>query len=137
MPSSSGISGGVPGLLSLAQYYCFPSNAAAWRGGMEAVVELEQWQEVLQKNPGNRERFLAMDRQEFLDVMDRWMVAYCPCDDLLVPGLLSLQRFIDGCTDGMSGFRRGNNALAMAERLQSSQGRAVAGGNIFSAARFF
>ena len=28
-----------------------------------------------------------MDRQEFLDVMDRWMLAYCPCDDSLVPGL--------------------------------------------------
>jgi pimeloyl-ACP methyl ester carboxylesterase len=81
------ISGGVPGLLSLANYYCAPSSHAAWRGGMEAVVELDQWQEVLRKNPGNRERFLAMDRQEFLDVMDRWMVAYCPCEDSLVPGL--------------------------------------------------
>src|SRR5947209_3263373 len=50
------ISGGVPGLLSLAQYYCFPSAGAAWRGGMEAVVELPQWQEVLEKNPNNRDR---------------------------------------------------------------------------------
>jgi hypothetical protein len=28
-----------------------------------------------------------MGREEFLAVMDRWMVAYCPCDDSLVPGL--------------------------------------------------
>jgi hypothetical protein len=28
-----------------------------------------------------------MDRAEFLEVMDRWMVAYCSCDDSLVPGL--------------------------------------------------
>lgn len=81
------ISGGVPGLLSLANYYCMPSARAAWQGGMEAVIELPQWQEVLEKNPANRERFLAIDRQEFLDIMDRWMMAYCACDEGLVPGL--------------------------------------------------
>ena len=81
------ISGGVPGLLQLASYYCMPSADAAWHGGMEAVVALDQWQEVLASNPENRERFLSTDRQEFLEVMDRWMLAYCPCDDSLVPGL--------------------------------------------------
>jgi pimeloyl-ACP methyl ester carboxylesterase len=82
------ISGGVHGLLSLAQYYCAGSSQAAFHGGMEAVVELEQWQEVLARNPRNRNRFLSMDRDEFLQVMDRWMLAYCPCDDTsLVPGL--------------------------------------------------
>ncbi len=45
------ISGGVPGLLQLANYYCMPSADAAWHGGMDAVVELEQWQEVLERNP--------------------------------------------------------------------------------------
>lgn len=81
------ISGGVPGLLSLANYYCMPSATAAWHGGMEAVVELDQWQQVLEKNAGNRERFLSTDRAEFLRVMDDWMVAYCACDEGLVPGL--------------------------------------------------
>ena len=28
-----------------------------------------------------------MDRDEFLAVMDRWALAYCPCEDTLVPGL--------------------------------------------------
>jgi pimeloyl-ACP methyl ester carboxylesterase len=81
------VSGGVAGLLALAGFYCAPSYEAAWHGGMEAVVELEQWAEVLERNPANRERFLAMGRGEFLDVMSRWMLAYCPCDDSLVPGL--------------------------------------------------
>ena len=81
------ISGGVPGLLQLANYYGMPSADAAWHGGMEAVLELDQWQEVLAANPANRARFLAMEREEFLDVMDRWMLAYCPCEDTLVPGL--------------------------------------------------
>ena len=81
------ISGGVPGLLQLANYYCMPSSDAAWHGGMEAVAALDQWQEVQAANPRNRDRILAMDRAEFLAVMDRWAVAYCPCDDALVPGL--------------------------------------------------
>ena len=81
------ISGGVPGLLQLAGYYCMPSLDAAWHGGMEAVAALDQWQEVIGGNPRNRERFLALDRQEFLEVMDRWALAYCPCENTLVPGL--------------------------------------------------
>ncbi len=81
------ISGGVPGLLQLANYYCMPSADAAWHGGMEAVAALDQWQEPQALNPANRDRILAMDRAEFLAVMDRWALAYCPCDDSLVPGL--------------------------------------------------
>lgn len=81
------ISGGVPGLLQLAGYYCLPALDAAWHGGMEAVAELDQWQESIARNPANRDRILAMDRTEFLEVMDRWALAYCPCEDTLVPGL--------------------------------------------------
>ncbi|MFI5046311.1 MAG: alpha/beta fold hydrolase [Acidimicrobiia bacterium] len=81
------ISGGIYGLLSLGNHYCSGSIAAAWRGGMEAVVELPAWGEVLERNPNNRQRFLDQDRDEFLETMQRWMVAYCPCDDPLVPGL--------------------------------------------------
>ena len=114
------ISGGVPGLLQLANYYCMPSADAAWHGGMEAVVELDQWQEVLERNPANRARFLSMDRQEFLEVMDRWMLAYCPCDDSLVPGLddadvarldVPILVFRSGASD-MSHTRATSEALA-------------------------
>src|SRR5262245_28572967 len=38
------ISGGVPGLLSLASYYCMPSEGAGWGGGMEAVGGLPGWE---------------------------------------------------------------------------------------------
>jgi pimeloyl-ACP methyl ester carboxylesterase len=114
------ISGGVPGLLQLANYYCMPSADAAWHGGMEAVVALDQWQETIAKNPRNRERFLAMDRREFLAVMDRWAVAYCPCDDALVPGLdaadidrlrVPILVFRSGASD-MSHTRATSEALA-------------------------
>jgi 2-hydroxy-6-oxonona-2,4-dienedioate hydrolase len=43
---------------------------------MERVVELPEWQEVLERKPGNRERFLAMDRHEFIEDLERWMAAY-------------------------------------------------------------
>src|SRR5258708_26048163 len=54
---------------------------------MEGVVKLPEWAEVLERNPGNRERFLDQDPREFIATMERWMAAYCPCGDELVPGL--------------------------------------------------
>ncbi len=38
----------------------------AWEGGMEAVVELPEWAEVLDRNPSNRERMLEMDTPAFI-----------------------------------------------------------------------
>ena len=81
------ISGGVFGLMTLGTHYCAESIRAAWNGGMEAVVELPEWQEVLEENPANRDRFLAQDPPAFIDTLEQWMVAYCPCGDDLVPGL--------------------------------------------------
>jgi pimeloyl-ACP methyl ester carboxylesterase len=81
------ISGGPYGLISLATHYCGESIRAAWSGGMEAVVELPEWAEVLERNPSNRQRFLAQDRQQFIATLERWMVVYCPCGEQVVPGL--------------------------------------------------
>jgi pimeloyl-ACP methyl ester carboxylesterase len=81
------ISGGVVGLIGIGNYYCSPSIRAAWSGGMEAVVELPEWAEVLERNPGNRQRFLDQDPATFIETMERWMLAYCPCGDEPVPGL--------------------------------------------------
>ena len=104
------ISGGVPGLLQLAYYYCMPSADAAWHGGMEAVVGLDQWQETIAENPRNRDRFLAMRREDFLAVMDRWAVAYCPCEDALVPGLDAAD--IDRLTVPILVFRSGASDMS-------------------------
>lgn len=81
------ISGGVFGLLTLAVVYCGESLRAAWTGGMEAVVALPEWAEVLERNPGNRDRFLALDPREFVATMERWMLVYCPDPAATVPGL--------------------------------------------------
>ena len=81
------VSGGVYGLMTLGTHYCGGSLAAAWHGGMEAVVDLPEWAEVLEQNPGNRRRFLDLDPGTFVSTLERWMVAYCPCGDELIPGL--------------------------------------------------
>ncbi len=81
------ISGGVYGLLLLAVHYCGESVRAAWSGGMEAVVALPEWSEVIERNPGNRQRFLALDPREFIATLEQWMIAYCPDPAMTVPGL--------------------------------------------------
>jgi pimeloyl-ACP methyl ester carboxylesterase len=81
------ISGGTYGLMGLALVYCGESIRAAWRGGMEAVVKLPEWNEVLERNPANRERFLSLDPRAFIETLERWMEAYCPNPNALVPGM--------------------------------------------------
>jgi pimeloyl-ACP methyl ester carboxylesterase len=82
------ISGGVMGLLSLGNVYCAPSLRTAWKeGSMEAVADLSDWAEVIEKNPANRQRILDQDRDTFMATMERWMMAYCPQPDQHVPGL--------------------------------------------------
>lgn len=81
------ISGGVYGNMTLGPHYCGGSIAAVWNGTMEDVANLPEWKEVTDRNPRNRDRFLALDRAEFKAVMERWMHAYCACGDPLVAGL--------------------------------------------------
>ena len=90
------ISGGVYGLLTLAMHYCGGSLSAAWTsGGMEAVADLPEWQEVIEGNAGNRQRILDQDPKTFIAAMERWMMAYVPTDEP-VPGLsLAAARALD------------------------------------------
>jgi len=81
------ISGGVYGLIQLGVVYSGESIRAAWTGGMEAVVELPEWKEVLDRNAGNRDRFLRQEPAEFIATLERWMLAYCPKDGVTVPGV--------------------------------------------------
>lgn len=80
------VSGGVFGNISLAVVYCSDSIRVAWTDGMEAVIELPMWSDVLERNPSNRDRFLRLDRGEFIATMERWMAAYCPTEGQLVAG---------------------------------------------------
>ena len=81
------ISGGPFGLMSLAVHYCGQNLVKAWTESMEAVADLDEWEEVQRRNPGNRQRILDQDRAGFVRTMERWMLVYYPRDDQLVPGL--------------------------------------------------
>ncbi len=81
------ITGGVSGLMSLGVIYCAPSIRAAWRGGMQAVADLPDWAEVMERSPANRDRILGLDRDEFITTMERWMRAYYPTEESTVPGI--------------------------------------------------
>ena len=81
------ISGGIFGLMALGWHYCGWSIDNAWKYDMAKVAEQPEWQEVIERNPGNRDRFLAMDRMEFLDTMQRWMAAYAPPAGQTIPGI--------------------------------------------------
>jgi len=81
------ISGGVYGLMTLGVYYCGGSLAAAWHGSMEDVAALDEWQEVIGRNPANRDLIMSQDRTTFIEMMEQWMAVYCPNPDEVVPGL--------------------------------------------------
>jgi pimeloyl-ACP methyl ester carboxylesterase len=81
------VTGGPFGLLSLANHYCGGSIKAAWSGGMADVADLDEWAEVIERNPANRDRILAQDREAFIATLEQWMLAYCPRDGEAVPGL--------------------------------------------------
>ncbi|MGN6356995.1 MAG: alpha/beta fold hydrolase, partial [Novosphingobium sp.] len=81
------ISGDPIGLMQLATYYCGEAGTLASRGGMEAVLSATSWAENLAKNPGARDKLLAMDPDEFIAVMQRWAAAYVPSETSPVPGM--------------------------------------------------
>ena len=45
---------------------------------MEAVAALPEWEEVLERNPSNRQRFLDQQPAQFVAAIERWTLAYCP-----------------------------------------------------------
>ena len=54
------ISGGVYGLMLLAVALLRGVDPGGVAGGMEAVADLPEWSEVIERNPGNRQRFLEL-----------------------------------------------------------------------------
>jgi pimeloyl-ACP methyl ester carboxylesterase len=81
------VSGGVIGLVLLANYYCGESAIAASKGGMEAVAAAPGWQEQIKRNPKNRDIILAQDPEKFIKRMEQWASFYLPKEDSPVPGM--------------------------------------------------
>jgi pimeloyl-ACP methyl ester carboxylesterase len=81
------IVGGVYGSLVLGAYYVMPSIQAVRDKGIEGLLEIPEWQERIAVNPKNRQRLLALDRDEFTTLMLRWLDAYVPKPGQTIPGV--------------------------------------------------
>jgi 2-hydroxy-6-oxonona-2,4-dienedioate hydrolase len=81
------IVGGIYGVFALGAYYIVPSVRAVRSQGMEAVLELPEWQSLIKANPKNRDRLLAIGAVEFERVMLRWLNAFVSKPGQTVPGI--------------------------------------------------
>jgi pimeloyl-ACP methyl ester carboxylesterase len=66
------LSGGGIGIATLPNAYNASPAISAALGGMKAVVELPDWQIQIARNPANRDKFLAMDPDAFIQKMRDW-----------------------------------------------------------------
>jgi pimeloyl-ACP methyl ester carboxylesterase len=81
------IVGGVVGTFSLGAYYNLPSIRAVRLKGMEGVMALPEWKALIDANPTNKGRFLAIDPDEFEKVMMRWLMAFVSKPGQTIPGV--------------------------------------------------
>jgi pimeloyl-ACP methyl ester carboxylesterase len=81
------VSGGNLGLASLAEFYCAAPANLVGIGGMAAVADAPCWAEQCRRNPAVREALLAMDPAEFVQVMEKWALAYAPSQTSPVPNM--------------------------------------------------
>ena len=54
---------------------------------MKACCEVGEWKERIAENPANEHRILALDADEFLKVMLRWLNAFVPKPGQTIPGV--------------------------------------------------
>jgi pimeloyl-ACP methyl ester carboxylesterase len=80
------VTGGPFAAERLAQNYYGEFIGVAERGGMADVCEAEFFRERIEANAANRERLLAMDPHQFIDVMTRWREFFLKGAELPVIG---------------------------------------------------
>jgi len=81
------IVGGVYGSFVLGSYYLIPSILAVRGLGIKGLLHVDEWKERIAENPVNKERILAMDPDEFLRVILRWLNAFVPKPGQAIPGV--------------------------------------------------
>jgi pimeloyl-ACP methyl ester carboxylesterase len=81
------IVGGVYGSFVLGSYYLVPSILAVRGLGIKGLLHVDEWKERIAENPANSDRILAMDPDEFLRVMLRWLNAFVPKPGQAIPGV--------------------------------------------------
>jgi 2-hydroxy-6-oxonona-2,4-dienedioate hydrolase len=81
------IVGGVWGSFVLGGHYIVPSVLAVRGLGIEGLLGVPEWQQRIAENPANEQRLLALDEDEFLKVMMRWLNAFVPKPGQTIPGV--------------------------------------------------
>ncbi len=85
------ITGGPFAAKRLAYQYYDQYIELVRSGGMQAVAESEHFAERIKANPKNRERLLAIDPKQFVDVMTQWRSHFVASADLPVIGVTEQQ----------------------------------------------
>jgi 2-hydroxy-6-oxonona-2,4-dienedioate hydrolase len=81
------IVGGVYGSFVLGNVYVIPSILAVRGLGIEGLLTVPEWQQLIESNPSNRQRLLAQDATAFLKVMLRWLNAFVSKPGQTIPGV--------------------------------------------------
>jgi 2-hydroxy-6-oxonona-2,4-dienedioate hydrolase len=81
------IVGGVYGSFVLGSHYLVPSILAVRGLGMKGLLHVDEWKQRVAENPVNEERILALDTDEFLKVMLRWLNAFVSKPGQTIPGV--------------------------------------------------
>lgn len=67
------VTGGEHAAKRLTESYYAQFIRIAQEGGMEAICATEQYQERFKENPANLDKLMAMDIDEYIDVISTWM----------------------------------------------------------------
>lgn len=81
------IVGGVYGSFVLGGHYIVPSILAVRGAGIGGLLHVGEWKERIAENPANADRFGALDADEFLKVMLRWLNAFVSKPGQTIPGV--------------------------------------------------
>jgi len=83
------VTGGAFAANRLAENYYGQYIAAAERGGMAAVCELDHFADMCVFNPANRQRLMATDVKHFIKVMHHWRTYFLAGANLPIIGCTS------------------------------------------------
>ncbi|MEW2355750.1 alpha/beta hydrolase [Spirillospora sp. NPDC029432] len=81
------IVGGTFSTMSLAGVYVLDELRAVRMSGMDGVLRLPAWAGLVKANPRNHDRLVAIGAEEFERVMNRWLDAYVPKANEVIPGV--------------------------------------------------
>jgi hypothetical protein len=80
------IVGGVYGTVSLT-HNVLPNIGALRQTGMEGLLGIQPWKKLIETNPRNRDRMVALGPEALERVMLRWLNAFIPKAGQTIPGV--------------------------------------------------